>query len=90
LFKNVVHIQIKIWVTLSLVVFVLSQLFNWALEPAEDVILDELFELGFQDAMAWVRKQEGSKQNLNGGTNGVTNGATNDVTNGASSAPELK
>jgi hypothetical protein len=77
-------------VTLSLVVFVLSQLFNWALEPAEDVILDELFELGFQDAMAWVRKQEGSKQNLNGGTNGVTNGATNDVTNGASSAPELK
>ena len=55
--KNVVHVQIKMWMALSLVVFIcLSQLFNWALEPAEDVILDELFELGFPDAMAWVRK----------------------------------
>lgn len=57
--------------------FVSSQLFNWALEPAEDVILDELFQLGFQDAMAWVKKQEGFKPNLNGGINGSTNGGTN-------------
>ena len=66
-------------------VICLSQLFNWALEPAEDVILDELFELGFQDAMAWVRKQGSSEQNLNGGVNGSTNG----VATGASSATEV-
>ncbi|KAG0582897.1 hypothetical protein M758_3G097200 [Ceratodon purpureus] len=72
----------------------MRQLFNWALEPAEDVILDQLFELGFQDAMAWVKKQDEPKQNLNGGTNGGTNGAPSGVanggTNGASSASELK
>jgi hypothetical protein len=50
----------------------MRQLFNWALEPAEDVILDELFDLGHQDAMAWVKKQEAFKQNLNGGTNGAS------------------
>ncbi|GAV61124.1 Patatin domain-containing protein [Cephalotus follicularis] len=30
------------------------QLFNWALEPAEDHILDKLFELGYEDAAAWA------------------------------------
>lgn len=30
------------------------QLFNWALEPAEDHILDRLFELGYQDAAVWA------------------------------------
>ncbi|XP_020220366.1 patatin-like phospholipase domain-containing protein 2 [Cajanus cajan] len=30
------------------------QLFNWALEPAEDAILDRLFELGYLDAAVWA------------------------------------
>jgi hypothetical protein len=34
------------------------QLFNWALEPAEDEILDELFLLGYQDALVWVNQQQ--------------------------------
>ncbi|XVE48687.1 hypothetical protein DITRI_Ditri01bG0022400 [Diplodiscus trichospermus] len=29
------------------------QLFNWALEPADDDILDRLFELGYLDAAVW-------------------------------------
>ncbi|GMJ05647.1 hypothetical protein like AT1G33270 [Hibiscus trionum] len=29
------------------------QLFNWALEPADDEILDRLFELGYLDASIW-------------------------------------
>lgn len=49
----------------------MRQLFNWALEPAEDVILDELFDLGFQDALAWVKKQEPSEHNSNGRTTGA-------------------
>ncbi|GLJ46932.1 hypothetical protein SUGI_0990410 [Cryptomeria japonica] len=30
------------------------QLFNWALEPAGDDILDELFDLGYRDANVWT------------------------------------
>ncbi|XP_039145868.1 LOW QUALITY PROTEIN: uncharacterized protein LOC120283293 [Dioscorea cayenensis subsp. rotundata] len=30
------------------------QLFNWALEPADDYILDKLFELGYLDADVWA------------------------------------
>ncbi|KAK4254364.1 hypothetical protein QN277_009760 [Acacia crassicarpa] len=30
------------------------QLFNWALEPADDEILDYLFELGYVDAAVWA------------------------------------
>ncbi|KAL6956760.1 hypothetical protein U1Q18_003142 [Sarracenia purpurea var. burkii] len=30
------------------------ELFNWALEPAEDHILDKLFELGYLDAAVWA------------------------------------
>ncbi|KAF7803650.1 patatin-like phospholipase domain-containing protein 2 [Senna tora] len=30
------------------------QLFKWALEPAEDEILDRLFELGLKDAAVWA------------------------------------
>ncbi|XP_006662990.3 patatin-like phospholipase domain-containing protein 4 [Oryza brachyantha] len=30
------------------------QLFNWALEPAEDEVLDKLYELGYQDAAVWA------------------------------------
>ncbi|XP_041015506.1 omega-hydroxyceramide transacylase [Juglans microcarpa x Juglans regia] len=32
------------------------ELFNWALEPAEDYVLDRLFELGYQDAAVWAEK----------------------------------
>ncbi|KAF3435163.1 hypothetical protein FNV43_RR22250 [Rhamnella rubrinervis] len=32
------------------------QLFNWALEPAEDDILDQLFEFGYQDAAVWAKE----------------------------------
>ncbi|KAL1831812.1 hypothetical protein DCAR_0101824 [Daucus carota subsp. sativus] len=32
------------------------QLFNWALEPAEDSILDKLFELGYLDAAVWAEQ----------------------------------
>ncbi|XP_044461966.1 patatin-like phospholipase domain-containing protein 2 [Mangifera indica] len=30
------------------------ELFNWALEPAEDHVLDKLFELGYLDAAVWA------------------------------------
>jgi hypothetical protein len=32
------------------------ELFNWALEPAEDRVLDKLFELGYVDAAVWAEK----------------------------------
>ncbi|KAM7482193.1 hypothetical protein LguiB_006776 [Lonicera macranthoides] len=32
------------------------ELFNWALEPAEDDVLDKLFELGYSDAAIWAQK----------------------------------
>ncbi|KAF2293768.1 hypothetical protein GH714_004555 [Hevea brasiliensis] len=32
------------------------ELFNWALEPAADVILDRLFELGYLDAAVWAEE----------------------------------
>ncbi|KAL4275195.1 hypothetical protein HN51_058086 [Arachis hypogaea] len=32
------------------------QLFNWALEPADDAILDRLFELGYLDAAVWAKE----------------------------------
>ncbi|KZV20794.1 hypothetical protein F511_30436 [Dorcoceras hygrometricum] len=32
------------------------QLFNWALEPAEDNVLDNLFELGYIDAATWAKE----------------------------------
>ncbi|XP_010534765.1 PREDICTED: patatin-like phospholipase domain-containing protein 3 [Tarenaya hassleriana] len=32
------------------------QLFNWALEPAEDEVLDRLFELGYADAATWAEQ----------------------------------
>ncbi|KAH7518795.1 hypothetical protein FEM48_Zijuj09G0208900 [Ziziphus jujuba var. spinosa] len=37
------------------------QLFNWALEPADDSILDQLFELGYQDAAVWAKENPVSK-----------------------------
>jgi hypothetical protein len=33
------------------------QLFNWALEPAEDEILDKLYEQGYQDAAIWAEQK---------------------------------
>ncbi|XVF45739.1 hypothetical protein PTKIN_Ptkin02bG0230600 [Pterospermum kingtungense] len=32
------------------------ELFNWALEPADDDILDRLFELGYLDAAVWAEQ----------------------------------
>ncbi|KAK4339940.1 hypothetical protein RND71_041402 [Anisodus tanguticus] len=32
------------------------QLFNWALEPAEDDILDKIFEQGYADAAVWAQE----------------------------------
>ncbi|XP_066340064.1 uncharacterized protein [Miscanthus floridulus] len=32
------------------------QLFNWALEPAEDETLDKLYELGYLDAAVWAEQ----------------------------------
>ncbi|KAL5204078.1 hypothetical protein ABZP36_008949 [Zizania latifolia] len=32
------------------------QLFNWALEPADDEVLDKLYELGYLDAAVWVEQ----------------------------------
>lgn len=32
------------------------QLFNWALEPAEDEILDKLYDLGYKDAAVWAEQ----------------------------------
>ncbi|KAK9134948.1 hypothetical protein Syun_014278 [Stephania yunnanensis] len=32
------------------------QLFQWALEPAEDNVLDRLFELGYMDAAVWAEQ----------------------------------
>ncbi|KAK8941869.1 hypothetical protein KSP40_PGU016471 [Platanthera guangdongensis] len=32
------------------------QLFNWALEPADDGVLDKLFELGYLDAEVWAEQ----------------------------------
>lgn len=31
-----------------------TQLLNWALEPAEDEVLEKLFELGYTDAATWA------------------------------------
>ncbi|WOK97694.1 hypothetical protein Cni_G06402 [Canna indica] len=32
------------------------QLFNWALEPADDYMLDKLYELGYLDAAVWAEQ----------------------------------
>lgn len=32
------------------------KLFNWALEPADDDVLDELFDLGYRDANTWTEQ----------------------------------
>lgn len=32
------------------------ELFNWALEPAEDTVLERLFELGYLDAAVWAEQ----------------------------------
>jgi hypothetical protein len=73
----------------------MRQLFNWALEPAEDVILDELFDLGYQDAMSWVKKQEVSKQqdlNNNDGASSDLNdnvGTSSDLNNNGGASSDL-
>ena len=39
----------------------LFQLFNWALEPADDEILDQLFEVGYLDAAVWASENHVKK-----------------------------
>lgn len=39
------------------------QLLNWALEPAADDILENLFNLGYQDALVWVNQCSSSVVN---------------------------
>ncbi|CAI7916295.1 unnamed protein product [Closterium sp. NIES-54] len=39
----------------------MRQLFSWALEPAEDDFLDELFDCGYQDAQSWAHGYEAAK-----------------------------
>ncbi|CAI5478708.1 unnamed protein product [Closterium sp. Yama58-4] len=39
----------------------MRQLFSWALEPAEDDFLDELFDCGYQDAQSWAHAYEAAK-----------------------------
>ncbi|KAF9690202.1 hypothetical protein SADUNF_Sadunf01G0171100 [Salix dunnii] len=54
------------------------ELFNWALEPAEDHVLDRLFELGYLDAAVWAAE------------NPVQNVVQDDsplIENGSSSSP---
>ncbi|XP_078444188.1 acyl transferase/acyl hydrolase/lysophospholipase superfamily protein isoform X2 [Wolffia australiana] len=43
------------------------QLFNWALEPAEDLVLDRLYELGYLDATVWAQQNpiESFKEEVN-------------------------
>ncbi|CAD6253653.1 unnamed protein product [Miscanthus lutarioriparius] len=42
------------------------QLFNWALEPAEDETLDKLYELGYLDAAVWAEQNSAEFITKNG------------------------
>jgi len=42
------------------------QLFNWALEPAEDETLDKLYELGYLDAAVWAEQNSAELITKNG------------------------
>ena len=44
----------------------LLQLFNWALEPAEDETLDKLYELGYLDAAVWAEQNSAELITKNG------------------------
>ncbi|GKV24239.1 hypothetical protein SLEP1_g33873 [Rubroshorea leprosula] len=50
------------------------ELFNWALEPAEDHILDRFFELGYLDAAVWAAENPVDKV-VEDGTPTVKNGS---------------
>lgn len=52
------------------------QLFNWALEPAEDNVLDRLFELGYLDAAVWAEENPVEKT-IEDGSSLVENGSAN-------------
>ncbi|WCJ18257.1 Acyl transferase/acyl hydrolase/lysophospholipase superfamily protein [Euphorbia peplus] len=51
------------------------ELFNWALEPAGDDVLDRLFELGYMDASVWA-EQNPVDQLVQDESPAVTNGVT--------------
>lgn len=55
--NDTLYVRINQWVNISPI----FQLFNWALEPADDSILDQLFELGYQDAAVWAKENPVSK-----------------------------
>lgn len=42
----------------------MRELFQWALEPADDHILDQLFEDGYQDASLWIKQQTNEQSQL--------------------------
>ena len=48
---------LQLHIFFALVISNQLQLFNWALEPAEDEILDKLYELGYMDAAVWVEQK---------------------------------
>ncbi|KAL5789831.1 hypothetical protein ACOSQ2_004719 [Xanthoceras sorbifolium] len=52
------------------------ELFNWALEPAEDHVLDRLFELGYLDAAVWAEENPVEKV-VEDGSPLVENGSAN-------------
>ncbi|TXG53822.1 hypothetical protein EZV62_019078 [Acer yangbiense] len=52
------------------------ELFNWALEPAEDHVLDRLFELGYLDAAVWAEENPVEKI-VEDGSPLVENGSAN-------------
>ncbi|KAL5564019.1 hypothetical protein UlMin_033766 [Ulmus minor] len=52
------------------------ELFNWALEPADDYVLDRLFEFGYQDAVVWAKENPVSQLVVDSGPligNGLEN-----------------
>ena len=49
---------------------------NWALEPAEDHVLDRLFELGYLDAAVWAEENPVEKI-VEDGSPLVDNGSAN-------------
>ncbi|KAG8364114.1 hypothetical protein BUALT_Bualt19G0093100 [Buddleja alternifolia] len=50
------------------------ELFNWALEPAADDILDKLFKLGYQDAAVWAEENPVEEIVRNDGAADLENG----------------
>ena len=50
------------------------QLFKWALEPANDDVLEKLFAEGYRDTKEWVEINAGKKPGLEQGQLGEAGG----------------